>query len=75
MKCSLAQTIKINCLLNYSWDVSANTWVDRSDGEYTFDGETFHDLPDMSYTRYELRFNRTPVFQIIIITFLGATIV
>ena len=38
---------------DYSWDVNANTWFERADGQYTFDGVTFHDIPDMSRTRYD----------------------
>ena len=39
--------------LDYSWDLNANTWVERADGQYTFDGVTFHGIPAMSRTRYD----------------------
>ena len=42
--------MRVHWTLDYSW--ISETWVERSDGEYTFNGVTFHDIPDMTNTRY-----------------------
>ena len=53
--------MRVHWTLDYSW--ISETWDERSDGEYTFDGETFHDIPAMTTTRYCQKVsNKTPVY-------------
>ena len=39
-------------LFYYSWNIGSASWIERSDVEYTFDGETFHNIPAMAVTKY-----------------------